>query len=284
MRYGEVKLDDKNGDVLLKAFFSTVPKGKRDYKEHHHTECELSTIISGSGTYAVNKKEYSFSAGDVFLFGGDEVHCITDISDNFLLLNIQFRPNLLWTDSDALSVLRIFFARNDNFENKIKDNEFTKMIHEKICILHKELSEKREGYTVMVKYILYSMLLMLVREYDYIDTKAEHIYLKNTIAPMKKALQYIDKNLEADLTLNDIASRASMSPTYFSSVFRKMNSISLWEYITIKRIEKAIELLNTTNLTRLDIAQRCGFSSSSNFYKAFKKVTGKNPSQIVNCR
>ena len=59
-----------------------------------------------------------------------------------------------------------------------------------------------------------------------------------------------------------------------------MNSVSPWEYITIKRVEKAIELLRTTNLTKLDIAQRCGFSSSSNFYKAFSKVTGKTPSEI----
>ncbi len=280
MRYNEAELNDKHGNPLLRAFFSTVPKGKREYREHHHIECELSTIISGSGIYSVGKKDYTFSAGDVFLFGGDEVHCITDISDNFLLLNIQFKPNLLWTDDDALSVLRIFFARNDRFENKIENNAHTEKIHEKILLLHRELAEKRDGYSLMVKYMLYSMLLTLVREYNYIDANAEHIYLKNTIKPMKKALDYIDNNLGSNLTLKDIASRASMSPTYFSSVFKKMNSVSPWEYITIKRVEKAIELLRTTNLTKLDIAQRCGFSSSSNFYKAFSKVTGKTPSQI----
>ena len=73
----------------------------------------------------------------------------------------------------------------------------------------------------MVKYMLYSMLLTLVREYNYIDANAEHIYLKNTIKPMKKALDYIDNNLGSNLTLKDIASRASMSPTYFSNVFKK---------------------------------------------------------------
>ena len=280
MRYDEAELNDKQGNPLLRAFFSTVPKGKREYREHHHTECELSTIISGSGIYSVGKKDYTFSAGDVFLFGGDEVHCITDISENFLLLNIQFKPNLLWTDDDALSVLRIFFARNDRFENKIENTPHTEKIHEKILLLHHELSEKRDGYSLMVKYMLYSMLLTLVREYNYIDANAEHIYLKNTIKPMKKALDYIDNNLGSNLTLKDIASRASMSPTYFSSVFKKMNSVAPWEYITVKRVEKAIELLRTTNLTKLDIAQRCGFSSSSNFYKAFSKVTGKTPSQI----
>ena len=59
-----------------------------------------------------------------------------------------------------------------------------------------------------------------------------------------------------------------------------MNSVSVWEYIKIKRVEKAVGLLKTTDLTKLDIAERCGFSSSSNFYKAFKNVTGKTPSEI----
>ena len=283
MKYGEVTLNDKRGNPVLSAFYSTVNQGKREYREHHHTECELSTIISGSGIYSVGRKEYSFSEGDVFLFGGDEVHCLTDISDNFLILNIQFKPQLLWSDSDAFSVLRIFFARNNRFENKLANNTYTKEIHNKIILLLKELSDKRDGYALMVKYILYSCLLTIVREYDYINLNEEYTYSKNSIKSMKAALDYIDDNLfDAALSLNDIAVCASMSPTYFSGTFKKMNSVSPWEYITVKRIEKAVELIKTTDLTKLDIAQRCGFSSSSNFYKAFSKVTGKTPSQI--CR
>lgn len=282
MRYDETKLTDKSGKTVLKTFLSSVPRGKREYREHHHAECELSTILSGSGIYTVNKTEYPFCAGDVFLFGGDEIHCLTDISDHFLLLNVQFEPQLLWTDSDAFSALRIFFARSERFENKIENNAYTKKIHEKIQKLHNELSEKRDGYPIMAKYILFSMLLTLVREYDYIDPNTDYAYLENTAKPMKAALDYIDKNLENPLSLKDIANRAAMSPTYFSAVFKKMNSLAPWEYITIKRVEKAIKLLKTTDLTKLDIAQKCGFSSSSNFYKAFSKVTGKTPSQF--CR
>ena len=131
----------------------------------------------------------------------------------------------------------------------------------------------------MTKYMLFSMLITLVREYNYIDSATEYTYLENTVKPMKAALNYIDENLCENLTLDKIAACAAMSPAYFSSVFKKMNSLSPWEYITIKRVEKSIELLKNTSLTKLDIAQRCGFSSSSNFYKAFSKITGKTPSE-----
>lgn len=281
MKYGEAILNDKKGNPILRTFYSTVSRGKREYREHHHTACELSTIISGSGIYTVTEKEYAFSAGDVFLFSGDEIHCLTDISDNFLILNIQFSPQLLWFDTDTFSVLRLFFDRSDKFENKLKKISYTEIIHNNITLLHKELSERRDGYAMMVKYILYSILLTIVREYDYVDLNKEYSYPKSTIKSIKAALDYIDDNLfSTSLSLNDIAFRASMSPTYFSSTFKKMHSVSPWEYITVKRVEKAVELLKTTELTKLDIAQRCGFSSSSNFYKAFSKITGKTPSQI----
>ena len=68
-----------------------------------------------------------------------------------------------------------------------------------------------------------------------------------------------------------------MTQTYFSSVFKKYNGITPWEYITIKRVEMAINLLKTSDMSKLEIAERCGFSSSSNFYKAFLKITGKHP-------
>ena len=95
---------------------------------------------------------------------------------------------------------------------------------------------------------------------------------------MRRAIRYIDENLEQKLTLRTIADVACLTPTYFSSVFKKLNGVSPWEYITIKRVERAVEMLKTTDLTKLEIAERCGFSGSSNFYKAFAAVTGKTPS------
>lgn len=63
---------------------------------------------------------------------------------------------------------------------------------------------------------------------------------------MRTALDYIDGRLfDNNLTLNDIAACVRMSPTYFSSTFKKLNSVSPWEYITVKKVEKAVELLRS---------------------------------------
>lgn len=275
---GENILTDSSQNLLIKTFFSQKHPEKRSYRAHHHAECELSLFLKGSGIYRVKGKSYVFQSGDVFLFSSDEVHCITEINSDCKLLNIHFAPRLLWADSDNAELLKIFFARSDAFENRIdRSNPHTDGIRNNIVKLESELSKKRPGYEVMAKYMLFSSLVSLIRNYGYIDNSVKHINYQKTIEPMKRALDFINQNLDKPITLSDIAAETAMSRTYFSTVFKKLNGISPWEYITIKRVETAIGLLKSTDATKLDIAMQCGFNSSSNFYKAFRKITGRKP-------
>ena len=93
-------------------------------------------------------------------------------------------------------------------------------------------------------------------------------------------MNYIEENLSSDIKLCDLAEFCGMNKTYFCSLFKKYNGISPFEYITIKRVEKAIFLLKNSSRTKFDIATECGFNSMSNFYKAFYSVTGKKPGEM----
>lgn len=277
MRFDESAL--QHNDILL--FHSTVPAGKRPFQEHHHTQFEISYFLSGKGIYQVKTKEYLFQSGDVFLFSSNEIHCITEIfpDENLELVNLHFEPRLLWS-SDGFSdakLLRIFLNRNERFENQIdRANAATPKIKKDMMRLEQELKEKKHGYELMSRFYLARILIRLVREYDYV-TEPDQAPQGQTHLQLEKAMKYIDANLDKELTLEQLAEQAAMSKTYFSTLFKTLNGISPWDYITIKRIERAISLLQTTSLSKLEIAGICGFSSSSNFYKAFKRVTGKTP-------
>lgn len=287
MRFNEMSLGDGAGTSLLKVFHSSkVKTGKRAFWEHHHTACELSTICSGAGRYTVSGKEYAFHEGDVFLFGSHEVHCITDISPEFPfdLLNIQFEPRILWGGNGTFGVklLQIFFNRSNLFENRIqRDNPATKQIRDKIFSLEKEFAERKFGYEIKAKTLLFDMLLTLSRDYGYINATGNREPVSaDVLNQLEHAANFMDENLEQEITLEEIAKHAAMNKTYFSTMFKRFNGISPWDYITIKRVEKAVALIKTTSLSKLEIAQRCGFNSSSNFYKAFHKVTGHSPGEI----
>jgi Bacterial regulatory helix-turn-helix proteins, AraC family. len=71
-----------------------------------------------------------------------------------------------------------------------------------------------------------------------------------------------------------------MSPNYFSTIFKQTLGISFSEYLARLRISKAISLIHDTDRTLVDIAADCGFNSMSNFYRAYQKYHGGNPSDI----
>ena len=279
MIVNEQLLCDANNNILLKSYHSRIGVGERPFRVHYHTSCELSLFVSGNGIYETNSEKYHFSPGDVFLFGSNEHHCITSASSESDLLNIHFEPRLLWESQESLELLALFFSRNDNFRNQFSNDIF---LQEKILKIEDEIATKRKCFLMEVKHSLFSVLIYILRNFDYTSDKAtspkNH---RNMSLAMTKAVNYIDENFEKDLRLCDIANVACLSENYFSSVFKEFNGVSPWRYITMKRVEKAVILLKTTELSKLEIAELCGFSSSSNFYKAFYSITGKTPSDYL---
>ena len=98
---------------------------------------------------------------------------------------------------------------------------------------------------------------------------------------MVKIIQYIDNNLDTELSLEKIAEIAAYSPFHFHRIFKMIIGETLQNYIFRKRIEKSAFYLSLRkNLSVKDIYLSLGFSSHSDFNKAFKKYYGKSPSEF----
>jgi len=95
---------------------------------------------------------------------------------------------------------------------------------------------------------------------------------------MKEIIQdQIDTNLT--LSLKEISKGLNVHPSYLSREFSKyFEELSFGEYIRKLRIEKAIQLMQSTAYSLTEIAYLTGFSDQSHFTRIFKKHTGKNPS------
>jgi len=87
----------------------------------------------------------------------------------------------------------------------------------------------------------------------------------------------IDTNLT--LSLNDLSESLAVNPAYVSRVFsRYFDDLSFGDYIRKLRIDKAIQLLTSTNYSLSEIAYLTGFSDQSHFTRIFKKIMQQNPS------
>jgi AraC-like DNA-binding protein len=96
---------------------------------------------------------------------------------------------------------------------------------------------------------------------------------------LKRALAFIEANMENPITLHDLAQAAGLSPVYFGAQFRLATGLPPHEYVLRRRIHRAQELLLEPNASLLDVALGVGFQTQAHFSTVFKRIAGDTPSR-----
>ena len=108
--------------------------------------------------------------------------------------------------------------------------------------------------------------------------------VRGGLAPFRlhRVLNFIETNLERDLTLQDLADAAGLSISHLSHMFRSSTSLSPHRFILQRRVQKAGDLMRGSDLRVFDIALACGFKTQQHFARAFRRVYGVNPTEYRN--
>ncbi len=101
----------------------------------------------------------------------------------------------------------------------------------------------------------------------------------NHVSVIKNASKYVHLHLSEPIRLNDVAGFVSLSPNYFSSLFKREMNLSFADYVNQTRIKESQYLLETTDYSILDIAISVGYNNQNYFTTIFRKFTGITPKQ-----
>ncbi len=94
---------------------------------------------------------------------------------------------------------------------------------------------------------------------------------------MRRVIEYIEDNLDGDLSLQAMAAEVDISPLYLARAFKSAVGQSPHQYVLARRIERAKELLRNTDLPVVDVALSSGFSSQSHLSHWFIRQVGVSP-------
>lgn len=97
---------------------------------------------------------------------------------------------------------------------------------------------------------------------------------------VNQAFEFIDENLDGDLSLESISAASYFSPFHFHRIFKFITQETLNGYITRRRVEKSAIALIHKEITVSEIALKYGFNDSSSFTRAFKKFYGVSPTEF----
>lgn len=94
---------------------------------------------------------------------------------------------------------------------------------------------------------------------------------------INKAVEYMKARYFDQITLNEVAEVAGLSPNYFSALFKREMNISFISFLTTLRVERAMELLKNSGEYLYVVAEKSGFQNFEHFSRIFKQRTGKSP-------
>ena len=143
--------------------------------------------------------------------------------------------------------------------------------------IFQECHLREPSYELLVKAKLLTILANAARYFHKeLDTQKPMASISH-LSQMEESMNYILSHLSEPLTLDLLAKEAAMSRSQYSTLFKSLNGVSVWDYVTNQRINLAQYQLEYYDAPITQICENCGYNNIANFNRMFKKITGKTP-------
>jgi AraC-like DNA-binding protein len=254
-------------------------RDRRDVKFdfHFHSFDKAIIFLSGRVTYYVEDKAYYLHPWDVLLVGHDQVHRPV-IAPDEVYDRVIFYINPAYLGREA--PLTDMFERAEKTRYNIirPDTRERLALSELYAALEAELKNPRFGAEAL-KAALMSLIMITLNRVSLRGVVAGE---KSYVADPKisEMVEYILGNLSGELLIDKLAERFYVSPSFLMHRFREVTGYSPHNYITIKRMARASELM-LAGASATDAARLCGYADYSSFSRAYRKQYGVSPTQPI---
>lgn len=254
-----------------------------DFPEHKHNYIEMAYILQGEMIQKIKGEEIKLKKGEIIFLNQHITHEIKASSKEDIIINFIIKPE--------------FFEYILNLIDK--ENIISKFLFstiyggsrkgEYICfyvgniknvqnIIEQVINEIINMSTLgksKIKFLVGLLLIELLNNPQSIVSYSEENY---DIKLMMEILKYIDESYE-EANLTKLCETLHQQDYKICKLIKKNTGLTFKELVQEKRIEKAIELLKSTDYAIEDIIRRVGYENDSYFYRIFKKKFGLSPKE-----
>ncbi len=156
------------------------------------------------------------------------------------------------------------------------DMDWLKSITNKII---QESQSPQPGSNVVIDRLAEILHLYMLRAYMLEQATPDSYWQVFGDRPVYQALQHIHSSPATDWTLESLAYQVGLSRTMLAERFREKVGMTPMSYITLWRMQKAFDLLETTTLSTYEIAERVGYGSEAALTRAFQRQFHMTPSK-----
>ena len=249
---------------------------------HYHPELELVHIIKGYGRQFIGDHIHHFKAKDMILLGANLPHLWRSDEKFFRkhsaleaeAIIVHFTPDCLGAGFFALPENKDLMKLFDKAQQGVRIKNQTRLM---VADLMLKLVTARKSERIIILMQILQAIAHSKQTKTVCSKGLEFHYNEAETERLNNIYQYIMKNFSKDITLEQIAKVAHISPNSFCRYFKSRIKKTFSHFLMEVRIGHACKLLAETHKSIADVCYESGFNNFSNFNRHFKSITGKTP-------
>jgi AraC-like DNA-binding protein len=251
------------------------------FEPHSHEFAELVIVTGGKCLHVSGQDSWELTAGDVFVIVGQREHEYRNLED-LKLVNILYQQGQLGMqlhDLPSVAGYHALFTLEPSQKPRPQTRRRMRLnvkemalILELVARLEGELESRDPGFGFMATATFMQVIGLLSRTYGRNPSPDGKALLR-----IGEALSHLERNIQHNVDLEELARIAHMSRRSFLRVFQSATGTSPVAWVIGRRITRACNLLRQTDRQVTEIAFDVGFNDSNYFTRQFRKITGVAP-------
>ena len=261
-------LGEIDREKLLPLYVKRTGYKKHQYqviRNDGYPAYQISVCTGGEGKFISDGKEHVITEGDIFMFSPRAPHEYYPTSQNWSLYFFVFL-------GDCADNLMQYCGFNGC-------EVFSSDRNDSVMSLCRNLSECDDEFEKS-KYIY--ELFGIMRSLSRPDPSRSSFYRNEKFRKTAPVIDYIKKNYKEPISLDELAELIDVSKSYLCRVFKEAYSMTPINYLLNYRIDRAKQLLISTDMKMRLLCDEVGFNDTSYFCMAFKRSEGMTPEEFRN--
>lgn len=250
---------------------------------HYHDHYEIHVTLAGEAEFFIEGEVYTLVPGTILLIHSNDLHRIMkQNSDYFARVYIFLTSNFLQKHSTRKSNLEKAFITSDknNHRSKVIKMPKNKLVDQLSFVIDStdKIAKNLFGADIELENQLVTFIVNINRWLQDLEIVEEVQGKSDPI--MDEMLRYVSVHIKDDLNLDLMEKEFYLSKFHIIRSFKKYTGMSFYQYVLKKRLLLSKQLLQK-NKNVVDIYMDCGFTTYTNYLRAFKKEFGMTPKEFI---